>query len=157
MKTIFHSTLVLVALMACQGLRAQALLLASHNGSTTSYTLSNLRSVVFHNNNIIVNDVDCEAHHHSVFFTDYMTLDGTINTSEVIDNPLQLFPIPTESILKLAVNTGEIGQINIFNTTGQMIMSRQINTRQASLEIGDLAPGVYVLVAQGKTTQFIKQ
>jgi Secretion system C-terminal sorting domain len=157
MKTIFHSTLLAGAFLVSDPLDAQALLVASQNGSTQSYTLTDIAHIVFHNNNLEVQEIDCEKHHFSVFFTDYMTLDGTIGTDPLMTSELLLYPNPASSIIQIVGPAAMNAWIHIYNAFGQLVSKQYSPSSAANLDVQTLATGVYVVEIDGQTFQFVKQ
>ena len=60
------------------------------------------------------------------------------------DDPISLFPNPTESILQ--VNSQEkIRRISIFNASGRNVSDTMISTLPLEIDVSHLEPGMYVL------------
>jgi hypothetical protein len=136
----------------------QAVLIASNNGTTSSFTLSNVQSMVFTNNTIVVHNDDCEEHHFSLFFTDYMTLDGTIAVQEKNEsNELSIYPNPTQEQIILASSGAAIGVVKVYSATGVLVMQEFVGSQKGTLVVDALAPGMYIVVTESQTMQFIKK
>lgn len=60
------------------------------------------------------------------------------------DLEIQIFPNPAYDKLFIQTNGIELEQINIYNTTGSLVMAVQPATRNAQLETVNLASGVYI-------------
>ena len=92
--------------------------------------------------------------------------DPTVPTMEVVDfAPLRVFPNPTQNHLQIDLDQfprGTALQIHIFNSWGQLVYSRTIETHsQANLTIDHLPAGAYYLQwqmgASFGSVRFIKQ
>lgn len=74
-------------------------------------------------------------------------------TSEVITGEelneihLQLFPNPTSDIAIIKVASEHIGLLNysLFDETGRLIITNQINSSESTIALAKLASGIYIL------------
>jgi hypothetical protein len=159
MKSSLHSTIVaMCALFAAHQSHAQAMLLASENGSTKSYAINAIQSVVFHDNTLMVNDGICETHHFSVFFTDYVTLDGTIGKDELnVQRGLAIYPNPSSDFLQLNVKGKAVGDVVVYNALGTIVIQKSSCTFPYTLDVQALSSGMYTIHVQNQSIQFVKQ
>lgn len=92
-------------------------------------------------------------------FVSCNTASGNTNTAQALQ--LKLYPNPTHEILNIVHNT-PILQIEVYGLTGQILQSKITNTTHASMNIGHLPDGIYLIKAttlQGKqiSTPIVKQ
>jgi len=74
-------------------------------------------------------------------------------TSEIITGvelneiQLQLFPNPTSDIAIIKVASEHIGLLNysLFDETGRLIITNQINSSESTIALAKLASGIYIL------------
>jgi Secretion system C-terminal sorting domain len=134
------------------------MLIASSNGSNASYPLSEISNVVFTNNTLVVDNGECQKHHYSVFFTDYITLDGTIQVEPVhAMSAMALFPNPAGEHIKLLGTHTEVGDVRVFSATGMLIYYATCKSSTCEIDVSTWAPGMYIILSNGQTLQFAKQ
>ena len=73
---------------------------------------------------------------------------GFIDTSVPVDDlgtteNFQVFPNPTNNILMIE-SERQMAKIEIFNFSGQKVLSKEVNGRLEKLQLGNLNPGMYV-------------
>lgn len=79
-----------------------------------------------------------------------------LSTNAVAKNPIVFYPNPVKNILHLS-NTEDIESISIFNTLGQMVMTKEIKASEGTADVSALASGNYIVkVKTQNATQSIK-
>ena len=60
---------------------------------------------------------------------------------------MKIYPNPTNSEVNIIWNTPILGQINIHDITGKIVMNKSIfqNQRQDKFDVQDLLPGIYLI------------
>lgn len=86
---------------------------------------------------------------------------GTVGIRDISNHSLSAFPNPAQNILNI-ISADNLEQIIITDLSGRvMLSSNEINARQTSLPVNDLAPGVYFVqcIQNGmrSTIKFVKQ
>ena len=75
---------------------------------------------------------------------------GEINTSvKIMNNPVVNG--------QLQVLTNKALYINILNTKGQLLLSKQLNAGVQSIDVSSFASGIYMLQTTNETLKFIKK
>jgi hypothetical protein len=76
------------------------------------------------------------------------------------DNNIKLYPNPTNSVLNIEILDGQFDEIVVFSSTGKVIQSIDPNTDDLSVDVSQLASGMYFVrfVSNGLATtkRFIK-
>lgn len=123
---------------------AQNVVFGSVNGSNAAIDLMSINSMVFHNNNFVVTEEHCGDRYFSVFATDYITLDGSVNVSDRQNiNDLVLFPNPaTNEVFINSITTPDCDYI-IMNAAGKTLYSGVISSRITRINVSELASGIY--------------
>ncbi len=85
---------------------------------------------------------------------------GVAAVATATKNTVTAFPNPAGNVLNLA-SQNNIEQISIYNMLGQNVLNTNVNATTATLNVSNLAPGVYILNAAsaGKTSsvRFVKK
>jgi hypothetical protein len=138
--------------------KGQALIVAGTNGSITNITLSNVESIVFKNNNLVVHDTDCGDEYFSIFYTDYLTLDGTIDVSDVATSKdaLTIYPNPATDYVRVKCNSEGSAQLVIYDAIGQVVMTKQVSQQMNTMDVSTLPSGLYLFSLNNQTSTFIK-
>lgn len=69
-----------------------------------------------------------------------------VNTENVLnENDFNVFPNPVSDILTIEMPQIERWQLEIYNSTGQLMMSEDANNLQTKLNVKHLASGIYIL------------
>lgn len=78
---------------------------------------------------------------------DYTEIEGCIVTSvQNIDKPsIQILPNPTNSILNILSNEGEIEDVRMYSSLGQLVLEQSVRNSDVELSVGGFSAGVYVL------------
>ncbi|HSV77510.1 MAG TPA: T9SS type A sorting domain-containing protein [Bacteroidales bacterium] len=72
------------------------------------------------------------------------TTDPTLVASP-LDRLFRVFPNPASSNLNLEWAGHERAELEIISTTGKVMLRKTIDSRQVNIDIGHLAPGVYII------------
>ncbi|MFD2563963.1 glycoside hydrolase family 9 protein [Aquimarina rubra] len=99
---------------------------------------------------------------HALDFYQKEALTLSVDTFEETPKAFKVFPNPTNQILniKFAVS-GSSSTIDIYSIQGKKILSKQLDTTESSIDIGNLTPGLYMVKVttngQSDTTKIVKQ
>ncbi len=95
-------------------------------------------------NSIICTDVDS-------IYVNYLTAIQNINS----ENRFALYPNPANKQLNVKLFTApkEDATISIFNTSGQCVYIERLDTSHSSIDISNLAPGIYYVSLLGEQTR----
>jgi hypothetical protein len=69
---------------------------------------------------------------------------------------LQVFPNPAQHYLQLYSNGNEIGAVRVTDISGRTVLSETIRARSGVLQLGMLAPGIYLLQSDAGVIRFEK-
>jgi hypothetical protein len=92
------------------------------------------------------------------FRYDFVEQNGSTTeiTEEVISqNRVQLYPNPTDAAINITSEGADIISVNVYDATGRMLISEEINKEVGQVDMSDLAKGTYYL--QIITTQEVLQ
>lgn len=94
----------------------------------------------------------------------YRVIDTSLNTNEFQKSGIAVYPNPAKSILNIKNNsTFFLNKIRIHDVTGKTIIKRDVNNSQMnSIEVSEIASGVYIISAEDNLgnvvkTKFIKE
>ncbi|MEL7162774.1 MAG: T9SS type A sorting domain-containing protein, partial [Bacteroidota bacterium] len=63
----------------------------------------------------------------------------------------RVYPNPTGGVVDLRLDAGaEVMLVSVFNTTGQLVLNRQLRAGQARLDLSDQPVGTYFLRLQNR-------
>ncbi|WP_430811881.1 MULTISPECIES: T9SS type A sorting domain-containing protein [unclassified Carboxylicivirga] len=80
-----------------------------------------------------------------IFFDDIKLVEGTatsINDAEVLD--VNIYPNPATDVLNVQVEDGVIGVVELFNLSGQKVLSKNINGNSV-IPVDGIGDGLYVM------------
>ncbi len=86
-----------------------------------------------------------------VYTIDYQVTDPT-SISEQTLSSVALWPNPVVNILYLDVTMGT--SVSVFDMTGRMVKQERY---EGKIDVGDMAPGLYAVKANGVTKRFVKE
>jgi len=77
----------------------------------------------------------------------YLTLGlGTaLSVNELIAQTTEIYPNPANNILNVVSYTVGIEKINIYNINGQLVLNKEVNNNQKTIDIGSLESGIYIV------------
>jgi acetyl esterase/lipase len=77
----------------------------------------------------------------------YLTLGlGTaLSTNELIAQTTEIYPNPANNVLNIVSYTVGIENINIYNLNGQLVLNKEVNNNQKTLNISSLESGIYIV------------
>jgi hypothetical protein len=86
--------------------------------------------------------------------------DGTLSTSDFILPNFTFYPNPVKHILTIN-NTAAIDEIEIFSISGNVVLSKKINSNHSEIDLSQVSSGLYLLKVKSdgktKTIKFIKE
>lgn len=82
----------------------------------------------------------------------YYVTDPTTGVSEQTARNVALWPNPVVNFLYLNVTDGI--SVNVFDMTGRLVKQERY---EGKIDVGDLAPGIYAITANGVTERFVKE
>jgi uncharacterized surface anchored protein len=62
-----------------------------------------------------------------------------------------IYPNPTEDVLNIRTNTFENVTYTLYDAQGKLIMQDNLSAGQTSIQVSELAPGVYSLTLNNET------
>ena len=77
----------------------------------------------------------------------YLTLGlGTaLSVNELIAQTTEIYPNPANNVLNIVSYTVGIENINIYNLNGQLVLNKEVNNNQKTLNISSLESGIYIV------------
>ncbi|MGC3979415.1 MAG: T9SS type A sorting domain-containing protein [Paludibacteraceae bacterium] len=127
------------------------------NGGTQTFSLTATSKVYFSDSNLMYNETGL-----SVPISDIIKLTFTLSTSTEdvgIDNNsnvISVYPNPASDYIALKNLPEKSPQINIYSTTGVLIVSFQMNSSSETINVSALPKGVYLVKVNSLTAKFIK-
>ncbi|QOW10420.1 T9SS type A sorting domain-containing protein [Kaistella flava (ex Peng et al. 2021)] len=76
--------------------------------------------------------------------------DNSINSKGII-----IYPNPTKGESITIISDKNIGNVSIYDTSGRLIINKEINNKKGQIEVSNLVNGVYVIKIQGGYRRFI--
>jgi hypothetical protein len=73
---------------------------------------------------------------------------ATENVLSVKD--IKIYPNPATSELVISLSSGNIQQVTILNLSGQEVFNQSYNSAQATADMKNLAPGMYLVKVNGE-------
>ena len=73
---------------------------------------------------------------------------GVNNVAPV--NNIKIYPNPANNELIVSIATGKVEQVVIVNIAGQEVISRSFTSDKVSIDINNLAPGIYMVKVNGE-------
>ncbi|GAB2687632.1 hypothetical protein GCM10027037_07390 [Mucilaginibacter koreensis] len=134
-------------------------------GSTGFYDITQLQSNGNHTYSYIdrnpvagLNDyrlVQNDINNH-VSYSMVISVDNTLLTDQ---NLMRIYPNPAVQTINLTVKSTEAGNCaaNIYNTAGQLMMRRQVNTTVSAYDVSPLKPGTYMIQLTRSNGELIGQ
>jgi len=116
---------------------------AGHGGSTWHSTAQDAKYLAFYNSKL----TGC-------------AING-INFENKINSKLIVFPNPAKESLSITLPANKIYNITVFNSFGQMVLTKNNVSNLISVTCGNLSTGLYIIKAtsnkENLTTNFVKQ
>ena len=77
----------------------------------------------------------------------YLTLGlgGYLSINELIAQTTEIYPNPANNVLNIVSYTVGIENINIYNLNGQLVLNKEVNNNQKTLNISSLESGIYIV------------
>ena len=92
-------------------------------------------------------DADPTAENEWIYFgiTTDLEIEDQVSIDEVKESPISIYPVPARDIAY--VNLGGLGAVNmnVYNMVGGLVISQFENNNIATLDVSNLATGVYTL------------
>ena len=84
----------------------------------------------------------------------YLTLGlGTgLSLNELIAKTTEIYPNPANNVLNIVSYTVGIENINIYNLNGQLVLNKEVNNNQKTLNISSLKNGIYIVDILSEST-----
>lgn len=105
------------------------------------------------------------------FTVDFVSAQGCTNTAAVTQtvsactgvaerthgSRINLFPNPSQGLFTLEFDTEGRKQVQVFNSVGQMIFIRSVNTMREEFDLSELPKGIYYFsISEAGSTRYIK-
>ena len=88
------------------------------------------------------------------FYGSFMV--GLNENTSIIDQSIQLFPNPGNDVITLSANSA-IEYFEVFNLSGQRLISSSLRSNLISIQINDLSPGVYIINGRSEEGLFVRK
>ena len=92
----------------------------------------------------------------TILFLGRVFLDFTRSKASANFTKLNLFPNPATNMLTVK-NNKQIGQLFIKNMSGQTVLTQRINTSNTTIDISELASGVYTVNLNNSVQKLVKK
>lgn len=91
-----------------------------------------------------------------------MTVDGCLSVKEVNGNAITIFPNPARESITIQVNdeSAELANISLIAADGKVVKAIEqttLSNGQQILDISDLAPGIYTIQVERKSTKYVER
>ncbi|HKC69373.1 MAG TPA: phospholipase D-like domain-containing protein [Bacteroidia bacterium] len=162
-STLYHNKYLIVNPSAsCDDPR---ILTGSHNWTSGADTKNDENTVIVHNDTIANMYMQAFAGDfkaistHSLTTTANPCLTTGINTNNVNENDLQVYPNPFTSNITIHLeNAGENVSVKIINQLGQLILKKDTyQTQDINLDLSDLSNGVYFVQVSWGGKQYTRK
>ncbi|MFK7031911.1 phospholipase D-like domain-containing protein [Flavobacterium oreochromis] len=130
-------------------------LTGSHNWSSGAETNND-------ENTLIVHDANIANQYYQAFYYIYTQANGVLSINEnlINDTNFNVFPNPFNNVitLKNSMQSPNLVEVSIFDTTGKEIFTKKINPiEEEQINLNELSNGIYFLnINSGKTSKKIK-
>ena len=116
-----------------------------YSGTTTN-TLTVLNVTMSNNNQpfrCIVNSGSCSDTSNVAV----LTVNNNVGINEISqDNLFTVFPNPAQSVINVKADSKLIGEIySIYDNSGRIVLTGKINSKDTTIELGNLSGGIYML------------
>ncbi|MCB0688499.1 MAG: T9SS type A sorting domain-containing protein [Saprospiraceae bacterium] len=156
-----QQTWLLILMVGCitYNSMAQSLKIESTDGETTTLDLAATKNIVFENNNLVISGNTCGKKYFNIFFNQKLSFrESTTAVNDVVEAKiLTVYPNPAISFINVDRSKEEVTDAVIYNTTGQAIITQQLNNKHGKIDISMLTDGIYLLKVDQQTIKFLKQ
>lgn len=138
---------------------AQNLIIRLTDGTESSQALTQVQKLTFPDGNLLVSlknnttETFALAGVQKVYFG---TQTATVDYTEAGTSKLLLFPNPATSEINIKNLPEGTGTVYIFRANGQLQQQFSVSAGEETLNVSNLQPGLYILVANGQSLKFIK-
>ncbi len=155
-------SLALIVGLTCMGVQfatAQFIHIESKNGASSAINLLDIESIVFENNNMVVNTIDCGENYFSVSYSEQLTFEETTTDVDEVEtlSLMSIYPNPVSNTLTIDSRSTEILDARIFNANGIILKSIVLHGQRNEIDIKDLSSGMYFIMIDDQIEKFIKQ
>jgi hypothetical protein len=94
---------------------------------------------------LIVNSMNDQIVLNNIYTINFR-IQESLNISQINSNYFQITPIPANQYLKvISKNEDLLKQIKLFDINGRMLIQQTVNTKEAIVNVSDLASGIYFI------------
>ncbi|MEZ4993679.1 MAG: T9SS type A sorting domain-containing protein [Saprospiraceae bacterium] len=139
---------------------AQSIIVESDNGNTSTINLNAIESIVFEDNNMVVNKSDCGDNYFNVSFSKKLAFEATITAIGEIEsqtNSIAIYPNPVANTLIIDTQSDHHSNARIISANGSILKSFNMVNQQSEIDVSDLPSGLYFIIIDSQTSKFIKQ
>lgn len=148
-----------VTFMIAHFATAQSMVVKSNNGYSSAIDLSSINSIVFNNNNLVVNQTECGASYFNVYYSEKISF-GTstaVEENQSLAPSIVVYPNPVFHSLTIDKGTDNHSNVSIFNAIGHAVLSFTTDSRQSTIDVSNLPGGLYFILTDKQSAKFIKQ
>jgi len=146
--------------IALSEIQAQSLIVKMNDGFENMVTLNTLQNLHFSESDMVVvfksgsNDVYGLSDIRKLYFDA-----STLLTDPLVQEKqtLKVSPNPASDFITVQGVPDGAGFLSVYQMDGQLALTAAVNSNTATLYLGQLQSGLYLLFASGLTTKFIKQ
>lgn len=158
MKTIIPTTIFIVLLLSILApvkLSAQLMIIHLKDGSTNTYTIQSTSKVTFSSDNLIFDKASNSTPVNTIQKITFGTSTGVKNTRTGYLN-LTISPNPVQNSFSIGNLTDGQNTLQIYNPSGVLIYSGQINSSTEKIDISHFVSGLYLVKINSTMLKLIK-
>lgn len=160
MNRLKHLTILAIVLLTAHFATAQTVVFQSENGSSETFDLDNLQSLVYSNNNLALNSTTETTSFLNILFCQKIYFDGSFSsiqeTSTHAGTPV-IFPNPASTSISVDIDIANQADVTIYDVMGNKVLQTSISNYTHKINISSLPAGLYFLVINNQSSKFIKQ
>jgi len=156
--------ILLVVILLFQGLiipelNAQSLIIKFNDGSENTEPLDALQKLTFFSNNLVVNFISGSTDAYGLetirklYFNPVIFI-GEKDPSNTRD--LGVYPNPGSTFITVRGIPEGAGSVTFYGPDGRVVMTKEVTSGQATIDVSRLQPGLYLLHALGHTAKFVR-
>jgi len=141
------------------GIKAQSLIIEMKDGTQVDEQISSIRKLSFTINDLLVSLKNGAIDPYGLSTIQKLSFDESTAVVEkllVKKSKLFLYPNPAIEFLTISGMSTGFGIIAVYKPDGQLMLSETVSSDQATINITGLNPGLYFVLAKGRTSKFVK-
>ena len=86
-----------------------------------------------------------------------LNLGGASSIHDAVKYSTNVYPNPAKDKITITNNNFPINSIDIFNSIGQKVISKEVNNNEGTINIKDLKKGMYILKVKSNNSSIEKK